>query len=285
MGTRVSGRLIFPTSRILSIRSTGATDGIGKGFAEELCERNFNIVIHGRNEQKLEALKRSLEQRSPGVEVRTLQIDAGNEASKDEAFARAASAVKDINLKILINNVGGSGGLASFRSFQERSSSEVSAFLDINARFPTEITRSLLPHLRTQTSALVLNIGSSTSEFGLPYLGVYSGCKAYNKGWSQSLAAEMKAERADVEVMCVLVSAVATDNAPRDLSLTVPSARQMARYSLHKVGCGQSVVFGYWAHALQAAIFDSLPKWIREKAVIDIGKMEKAEEEKRMNDA
>ena len=40
---------------------TGSTDGIGKGFAEVLAEEGFNIVIHGRNPEKLEKTKQEME--------------------------------------------------------------------------------------------------------------------------------------------------------------------------------------------------------------------------------
>src|SRR3984893_12013911 len=33
---------------------TGSTDGIGLGFAKELCSRGFNVLLHGRNMGKLQ---------------------------------------------------------------------------------------------------------------------------------------------------------------------------------------------------------------------------------------
>lgn len=260
---------------------TGSTDGIGKGFAEELCHRGFNIVLHGRNESKLENLEKCLSQKYPKSQIRILRIDAAQEASSPEAFSRAVTSLSDIDLKILINNVGGSSGLPSFVPLSERTSEQVGAFMDVNARFPTEITRALLPLLQKSSPALVMNIGSCTSEFGIPYLSVYSGCKAYNKGWSESLASEMQAEKTGVEVLCIMVSAVATDSYPKSLSVLIPSARKMASSALEKVGCGRSVVFGYWGHQVQALMMDYLPASVTRRAVIDIGKQEKVEEEER----
>jgi 17beta-estradiol 17-dehydrogenase / very-long-chain 3-oxoacyl-CoA reductase len=39
---------------------TGSTNGIGEGFAHALCAKNFNVVLHGRNQQKLDTLRSSL---------------------------------------------------------------------------------------------------------------------------------------------------------------------------------------------------------------------------------
>lgn len=260
---------------------TGATDGIGKGFAEELCARGFNVVLHGRNERKLEDVKNDLLKRWPQRQIRTLKIDASQEAGNADAIARAAAELKDINLKALINNVGGSSGNLSFVPLHERTPEQIRSILDVNVRFPTEITRALLPQLRKNGSGLIMNIGSLTSEFGLPYLSVYSGCKGYNVCWSRCLEAEMTAENLDIEVLCILVGAVATDLVPRPVSLFVPNARQMAKYALDKVGCGRSETFGYWAHGLQAFMFKMMPTWLAKKTIVDVGKKEKLEDEQR----
>lgn len=211
--------------------------------------------------------------------MRTLRIDAAAAFDNEEIFNAASASLKDIKLKVVINNCGGPGGLLSFLKLQDRTSDECERFLNVNARFPTEITRVLLPQLLQQSPALILNIGSVTSDTGIPYLSVYSGCKAYNKGWSECLYNEMRAEEVDVEVLCVRISSVATDNVPRDTSLLVPNARKIAKCSLNMVGCGKSVVFAYWAPALQAGLLSSLPKWIIDRTVIAVAKKEKIREE------
>lgn len=282
MGACVSTfpRYLASESRLIVIR-TGATDGIGRAFAEELCSHGFNVFLHGRNVQKLENLKKRLQEQHPSIEFRTLVLDAGKEINDAAAFERAANELAQVNLKVLVNNVGGASGLLSFMPLHERPSDQIQRIMDINARFPIEITRALLPQLRANTPTLILNVGSTSSEFGIPYLSVYASCKAANRAWSRSLASEMQAEGVDIEVPCLWISAVATDNVPRSASLFSPTAQQLARYSLQKVGCGRSTVFAYWAHEIQANMFWSLPETIQTRAVIDVGRQEKAEDEER----
>ncbi|CZT22374.1 related to short chain dehydrogenase/reductase [Ramularia collo-cygni] len=258
---------------------TGATDGIGRGFAEELCAQGFNVVIHGRNEKKLDVERNKLLDAWPGRQVRTLRIDAATAFDDEQIFDAAAASLNDINLKVVINNCGGAGGMLSFLKLQDRTSDDCRRFLDINARFPTEMTRVLLPQLLQQSPALIINIGSVTSDTGIPYLSVYSGCKAYNKAWSECLSNEMRAESKDIEALCVRISTVATDNVPRETSLFVPNARQIAQSSLNRVGCGKSVVYAYWAHALQAGMLDAMPKWLLNRTMISAAREEKVREE------
>jgi len=86
---------------------TGASDGIGKGFAEELCSRGVNVILHGRNERKLQGVKDDLLSRWPSRQIRLLVLDAGAAASDASKLDEAAASLQDLNLRILVNNVGG----------------------------------------------------------------------------------------------------------------------------------------------------------------------------------
>jgi 17beta-estradiol 17-dehydrogenase / very-long-chain 3-oxoacyl-CoA reductase len=35
---------------------TGGSDGIDRGYVEELLSRNFNVIVHGRSKEKLAKL-------------------------------------------------------------------------------------------------------------------------------------------------------------------------------------------------------------------------------------
>ncbi|KAI5370758.1 Putative short-chain dehydrogenase/reductase SDR, NAD(P)-binding domain superfamily [Septoria linicola] len=259
---------------------TGSTDGIGRGFAEELCEHGFNIILHGRNPEKLEIEKQKLLARWPKRLIQTLCIDATAETGNAQRLEQAAIDLKALNIRVLINNVGGTGGMPAFCPLHDRTSEEARIFIDMNLRFPTEITRVLLPQLRHNTPSLILNVSSATADFGLPYLSVYSGAKAYNRSWSRCLTSEMKADNLDVEVMALVVSAVATDNYAKPQGLFVPNARKFAKAALGVVGCGRSVVYPYWGHRVQSFMFDVMPTRMAESMIVDVGRKEKADEEK-----
>ena len=53
---------------------TGATDGIGFGFGQELCARGFNVILHGRNAEKLDRRRRELQTLFPKVCVAMLAV-------------------------------------------------------------------------------------------------------------------------------------------------------------------------------------------------------------------
>lgn len=256
---------------------TGASNGIGRGFAEELCSRGFNVVLHGRNPTKLEGVKADLLKQWPNCVIEILVLDA----TKEEDYGRleaSVSQLKDLNIKVLVNNIAGTP-TPLWATLTSRGGKEVSTSIDATARFPTEITRVLLPQLIERRPSLILSIGSGASEYAGPYISVLSGSKAYNKSWSRCMASEMKVEgHPDVEVLFLMAGMMATTDL-RKASTMVPTPRRFARSGLDAAGSGRSVVWAYWAHAVQFGIVDILPEWLAERIVTSIAVKEKALEE------
>ena len=248
---------------------TGASDGIGKGFAEELCNRGFNVVLHGRNEAKLSAVRQELLKQWPKREIKILIFDVVNDTGNTAKLEAAVAELKGLDLRVLVNNVGGGAGIRPvYVPFHERDAKITNLFIDLNLRFPTQITRLLLPQLIQHEPACILNIGSLASESVAPWACVYSGTKAYNKSWSASLDMELKAEGHDVEVKLIQTGMVSTGSEPRDVSMTIPSSRKFAKHSLDKVGNGYRYVHGYWVHELQQNFLLSLPTRISDKLLV-----------------
>ena len=253
---------------------TGASDGIGLGFAQELSKEGFNVVLHGRNKEKLEGVMKRLIQEFPQTKYRVLIADA---SSNSTSFDQLAQSVSDINLKILINNVGGASMLKdTYQQFDQYKSDEIDSVIATNLSFPTYITHALIPQLKRNSSttttnnstpSLIINIGSAAAR-GMPYISVYAPAKAFNLSWSTSLTLEMSAERKknnnnnNIEVIGIIVGKVSTNALQVPVSLFVPNARTMARAALDRVGCGKAVITGYFPHAIQVAGLNLLPEFV-----------------------
>ncbi|KAK5175177.1 uncharacterized protein LTR77_000314 [Saxophila tyrrhenica] len=259
---------------------TGSSDGIGKGFAEELCSQGFNVILHGRNEQKLNGVKAELERQWPKSQIKTIVFDSAKDITNHEKLEAMVRSIADLNITVLINNVGG-GPRPAFLTLAEFNNEGARTWIDTNVSFTVEITRLLIPVLVKRSPALMVNVGSYAGTEGFPYLSVYSGTKAFGESWTKAINLEMKAEGHKVEVFHLLVGAVQSGSeAHRKLTLFVPSSRRFAADSLHKVGSGRSVVTPYVGHAMQVALFNAFPQIIREKLFLNVVKDEvKAERE------
>ncbi|CDM31548.1 hypothetical protein DTO013E5_2168 [Penicillium roqueforti] len=250
---------------------TGATDGIGFGFSQELCARGFNVILHGRNVEKLDRRRRELQALFPAVSVAVLVRDAQNLTPDiDDVDAEVREIIHSSNaaigspgdpgkLTVLINNVGGE--MRPSTLLKEYTFEDVQATVSRNATFAIQITRVLAEQLEENAPGLVMNV-SSVAAFGLPYISAYSSTKGFVDSFTKSLRAEFAAEGKEVEVMGLRVAEVKTAGYDVKSSLFVPEARVLAAAGLDRVGCGQEIVWAYFWHWLQGLSFEYLPRWM-----------------------
>ena len=83
---------------------TGATDGIGKAVAKELYMKGFNLILHGRNEEKLKKVKEEVSSLpSRDKDIKLWIVDAN---SPDVDFEAAVARWEDLEITLVIHNVG-----------------------------------------------------------------------------------------------------------------------------------------------------------------------------------
>jgi 17beta-estradiol 17-dehydrogenase / very-long-chain 3-oxoacyl-CoA reductase len=251
---------------------TGATEGIGLAYAQELAYKGFNIIIHGRNLAKLNTVKTTLSTESPKSEFRTIVIDAlleGLELSNQ--LDAAVQTIKGLHLTVLINNLGAPppGLDPPFQLYEAMTPSHLDGLININLRFATQLTSRILPlFLEHKKPSLILNMGSMADP-GFPYSAMYSGAKAFLLSWSTALSREMKIGGHDVEVMYIALMSVTDTSRNRDRERWgMPGARAFARACLERVGCGEFVVAGDWVQGVAKGVLEWLPEGLYVKVFL-----------------
>lgn len=230
---------------------TGATDGIGKAIALELAGRGFNLVLHGRDTNKVEAVTREALEINPDLDIRSIIQDSSVNNLID------ISAIQKLPITVLVNNV----GIGPIKAFSQFSRAEIEATVNVNILFPTHLTNSLLPFL--SGPALILNISSYAGIHPPPYLAIYAATKAYNNAFSKSLSVELDA----VETISILTGSVHTGSNKKPVSFLRPSSRHFAKKVLSVVGCGKKSVMPYWPHAVQTYLLSLLPERMMDRAM------------------
>ncbi|KAL1963893.1 hypothetical protein VTN77DRAFT_7699 [Rasamsonia byssochlamydoides] len=259
---------------------SGASDGIGLGFAQELCRRGFNVFLHGRNREKLLRVQEQLRKAYPAVHTKIIVFDASNPSEEMDGIVRE---IGDVHLTVLINNVGGQGGVtlgSSYVRLQDYTHKQVQDLINVNVVFMVQLTRLLLPILQKNAPGLIINM-SSAASFGMPWLTVYCAAKGFVNTFSKALAAEMRAEGQQIEVLGVIVGSVKTASNDVEEELFIPPARTMASATLDRVGCGRLIAWGYWLHRIQGIGFDILPlKLMQATATAHLRGLQRAEKQK-----
>jgi 17beta-estradiol 17-dehydrogenase / very-long-chain 3-oxoacyl-CoA reductase len=183
---------------------TGATSGMGQEWAYQLAALGFNVIIHGRNQSKLDSVKATIKTKSPSVEVKTAIADAGACPPKlDQLLDIFKSGLK---LTIVINNVGVVS--QSYPLLEEVPEEELLSQVTTNAIFPTLVAHKTLPLLKQNQPSLMVNVASLGAWAPTPYLTPYSGAKAYNLHFSHSLYNEMICENTKVDVVAMVPGTV-----------------------------------------------------------------------------
>ncbi|PON21932.1 short chain dehydrogenase [Trichoderma gamsii] len=230
---------------------TGASDGIGRAFADELALRGFNVVLHGRNQAKLDVAGEARSQHS---------VD----------FNAIKDALQDLHLTVLINNAGGGSTNPVYLSLGDCSERRITDNVSVNALFPLQLIRVLLPHLALNSPALIMNI-SSMADAGFPMLASYGASKQFLMTLTRAINLESALlGRTDIECLGVRVGNVTSVSHNKETpSLFTPTAETMARAALDRAGHGHVVVTGHWAHALQGASLTFLPSFMANKIMVD----------------
>jgi NAD(P)-dependent dehydrogenase (short-subunit alcohol dehydrogenase family) len=153
---------------------TGATDGLGKGMAKQLAPTGARLILHGRNEEKGQALLEELRPQSSG-DLEWRRADLG---SLDQVRELADSLSDEQRIDVLVNNAG--IGTAGPREESE-DGYELTFQVDYLAAFL--LTRWLLPLIERSAPARIVNV-SSAGQAPFDFDDVmledsYSGVQAY----------------------------------------------------------------------------------------------------------
>ncbi|KAF9873016.1 hypothetical protein CkaCkLH20_09526 [Colletotrichum karsti] len=245
---------------------TGASAGIGLGFAEALAARNFNIVLLGHKQDELEEAKIGIVGKFPRIGVRIFVLDAIS-ASPAEIQSTLES-LSHLNMTILVNNVGGLSVPPSkyYRRVNDTTAEEMDRVISLNARFMAHLTRLAIPILARNGPSLILNVGSA-SMLGMPGVATYSACKSFVMAFTKAVGREMRADGIQVDVLALVLGEVYTQANAGKLPPGTPTAKDFAEAAVSHMGRAVSwgrLCFHPWMwHALQDAMVDFLPESVR----------------------
>jgi uncharacterized protein len=175
---------------------TGATSGIGRAFAE-VMPRYVSLMLTGRDRDKLDEVKRSVER--PEREVVTVAADLAEPGGRDAVVSEADVFGADL----LINNA----GIGAFGRALEHPADQERAVVLVNVVATADLTRRMLPGMIARADlsgrrAGLINLSSTLAFQPLPFLASYAASKMFVLMYTEALAAELQGEPIDVLTLC-----------------------------------------------------------------------------------
>lgn len=163
---------------------TGATSGIGRACAETFAKAGWNLVLTGRNEEKLNDIAEEV--RTHGADVKTLCFDV-----RDRQAALAELKKLDEHwsqIDVLINNAGLALGL---EKEYEGSFADWDTMIDTNIKGLLTMTRLIVPAMVERGRGHVINIGSVAGDAAYANGNVYCATKAAVKALTDGLRIDL----------------------------------------------------------------------------------------------
>ena len=150
---------------------TGATSGIGEACAKKFAQGGYDVIITGRRKEKLDTLKKEIE--NMGAEVLAMQFDV----REREAAKKAIEFLKGkwATIDVLINNAGLALGLDKE---YEGDFEDWDIMIDTNIKGLLNMTRFVVPAMVKRNEGHVINIGSVAGDAAYANGNVYCATKA-----------------------------------------------------------------------------------------------------------
>jgi len=243
---------------------TGSTDGIGKAIAEEFARKGLHLVLISRTLSKLQEQAKELETK---YKVQTKVVAVDFSVADPAIFEPVKSAIQDLDVGILVNNVGASYDHAEY--YLELPKGKVEQLIRLNIYSTTEMTNIVLPGMVDRKRGAIINLSSASSVVNEPLYAVYSATKSFVNVFSLALHYEYK--RKGVHIQCQMPAFVTTKLSKlRSSSFFICTPRTYAKAFVNKIGY-EPIVHSYWTHDLQISPATLLPTWLLSSQLLQRG--------------
>lgn len=174
---------------------TGASAGLGVGFAEALAAEKRDLLLVARRLDRLEELAARL-RAAHGVRADVIAADIA-EPGAPERVIRDAEA-RGLHVATLINNA----GFGARGAFAEMDRAAQAGMIDLNCRALVELCHLVLPAMIARKQGGILNVASTAAFQPGPWMAVYYATKAFVLSFSEALHEEALPHGVRVAALC-----------------------------------------------------------------------------------
>jgi len=162
-----------------SILITGASGGFGLEFAKQLEPLGYRLILHGRDNPRLQMTMGAL--KYPDRHSIVLA-----DLNARHGLSDLIAAVECEHLAGLVNNA----GFGIWGTFEQTGIVPQIDIIKTDLKAPMALTHALLPGLLKQ-HGFIINVSSLAGEYPLPYMSAYAAAKAGLTYWSEALRTEL----------------------------------------------------------------------------------------------
>ncbi len=166
---------------------TGSSRGLGAEFARCIAEAGGCVILHGRDQERLAAMKSSL----PGAGHGMVSFDIRN-------IEETTRAVDGLELTGLVNNA----GITDTKPIHEASEEDIRSVLETNLIGNLYVYKAVVPQFMARGGGVIVNVASVLGHRPLPQVGIYAASKAALIQATRSGALELARHQIRVNALC-----------------------------------------------------------------------------------
>lgn len=172
---------------------TGATGGLGTGFARRLAADGLPVLLVGRRGDALASLADDLRRTSP-VSVETVTCDLADSRQVDSLVADLTTRP----VQFLVNNA----GFGTVADFVDIPPHRIEQEITLNCLTLTRLARAVAPQMVERHHGTIVNVASTAAYQPIPSMAVYAATKSFVLSLSQALWYELRPHGVSVLGMC-----------------------------------------------------------------------------------
>lgn len=235
---------------------TGASAGIGEGFARAFAEKGYDLALVARREERLKALAVDIETKHR-VKAYVVVLDLSQAGAADKLYQQCQK--EGWQLHGLVNNA----GLGILRDLSALKPEELTNTVMVDYVCLVELMNRFLPGMIERGNGFILNVASTAAFQPLPHFSLYGSVKAGVLSLTEAVHEEVKAK--GVTVTCLCPGPVHTEFqkvagiAPRFFA-AAQSVDEVVRVGMRAIEQRRAMVRTNWYQALFTIISSRLPR-------------------------
>ncbi|KAM5194600.1 inactive hydroxysteroid dehydrogenase-like protein 1 isoform 1-T3 [Mantella aurantiaca] len=236
---------------------TGATDLIGRAYAEELASRGLNVLLICSNREELHKVSEAIAG-TYGVNTSFIHADF---SKGREAYLSIKEVLRDVDVGILVNNA---RVLYEYpQCMMEIPEDKVWEIINVNVAAAVMMVHIVVPGMVQRKRGAIVNVSPGTGSQHRDITQTVAS-KAYLDKFSRQLQCELRSTGIFVQSLTPLYvedKPASSAGLLHYLPTFVPTSDIYARHAVRTLGISSRTT-GYWAHSLQLLAFQWVPGWM-----------------------
>lgn len=253
---------------------TGASTGLGAAFAHRLAKAGRALILVALPDEGLAELTSELI-KTHGIKALFFEGNLTDNAFSMEIINKLSD--EQIKVDLLINNA----GIGGSQPFELATAGWLEQQIMLNVMHTSLFTHAILPFMKGDFPASILNVSSMAGLTPMPYKTVYPATKAFITHFSLGLDAELR-EKTNIRVFALHPGGMMT-NADVSARLknqnwigrkSILAVDEIARIGLAGLSKNKPLIIPGWSNRLNYLLFRWVPWSIRSKALVRFMKRE-----------